>query len=53
MRSATAVDAVAYWAHVGGFITGVLLICPFTMSARGVFPDRVKRDLLTNRGLVR
>jgi membrane associated rhomboid family serine protease len=28
---------VAYWAHVGGFITGVLLIRPFTL------PDRVQQ----------
>jgi membrane associated rhomboid family serine protease len=25
---------VAYWAHVGGFITGVLLIRPFTVPSR-------------------
>src|SRR5262249_10643176 len=25
---------VAYWAHVGGFITGVLLIRPFTVPTR-------------------
>ena len=31
--SATA-GGVAYWAHVGGFLTGVLLIRPFTVSDR-------------------
>lgn len=29
-----ATGGVAYWAHVGGFITGVLLIRPFTVSNR-------------------
>jgi membrane associated rhomboid family serine protease len=34
---AAASGGVAYWAHVGGFITGVLLIRPFTV------PDRVRQ----------
>jgi membrane associated rhomboid family serine protease len=34
---AAAGGGVAYWAHVGGFITGVLLIRPFTV------PDRVRQ----------
>jgi membrane associated rhomboid family serine protease len=34
---ASAAGGVAYWAHVGGFLTGVLLIRPFTV------PDRVRR----------
>jgi membrane associated rhomboid family serine protease len=34
---AAAQGGVAYWAHVGGFITGVLLIRPFTV------PDRVRQ----------
>jgi membrane associated rhomboid family serine protease len=29
---AASAGGVAYWAHVGGFITGVLLIRPFTLS---------------------
>jgi membrane associated rhomboid family serine protease len=29
-----ATGGVAYWAHVGGFLTGVLLIRPFTVSDR-------------------
>jgi len=29
---AAATGGVAYWAHVGGFITGVLLIRPFTLT---------------------
>jgi ribosome-associated toxin RatA of RatAB toxin-antitoxin module len=29
-----AASGVAYWAHVGGFVTGVLLIRPFTVSDR-------------------
>jgi membrane associated rhomboid family serine protease len=31
---ATASGGVAYWAHVGGFLTGVLLIRPFTVPGR-------------------
>jgi membrane associated rhomboid family serine protease len=31
---AAAAGGVAYWAHVGGFLTGVLLIRPFTDAAR-------------------
>ena len=31
---AAATGGVAYWAHVGGFLTGVLLIRPFTVSDR-------------------
>jgi len=34
---AAAAGGVAYWAHVGGFLTGVLLIRPFTV------PDRVRQ----------
>jgi membrane associated rhomboid family serine protease len=34
---AAAAGGVAYWAHVGGFITGVLLVRPFTV------PDRVRQ----------
>jgi membrane associated rhomboid family serine protease len=34
---AASAGGVAYWAHVGGFITGVLLIRPFTI------PDRVRQ----------
>jgi len=34
---AAAQGGVAYWAHVGGFITGLLLIRPFTQ------PDRVRQ----------
>jgi membrane associated rhomboid family serine protease len=34
---AASAGGVAYWAHVGGFLMGVLLIRPFTM------PDRVRR----------
>ena len=37
LSDATASGGVAYWAHVGGFITGVLLIRPFTV------PDRVRQ----------
>jgi membrane associated rhomboid family serine protease len=35
--NAAAAGGVAYWAHVGGFITGLLLIRPFTV------PDRVRQ----------
>jgi membrane associated rhomboid family serine protease len=31
---AAASGGVAYWAHVGGFLTGVLLVRPFTVSDR-------------------
>jgi membrane associated rhomboid family serine protease len=31
---AAASGGVAYWAHVGGFLTGVLLIRPFTVPGR-------------------
>jgi membrane associated rhomboid family serine protease len=31
---AAAAGGVAYWAHVGGFLTGVLLIRPFTLADR-------------------
>lgn len=34
---AVSAGGVAYWAHVGGFLTGVLLIRPFTV------PDRVRQ----------
>jgi membrane associated rhomboid family serine protease len=34
LSDATAAGGVAYWAHVGGFITGVLLIRPFTVPGR-------------------
>jgi membrane associated rhomboid family serine protease len=34
---AASAGGVAYWAHVGGFLTGVLLIRPFTV------PDRVRQ----------
>jgi membrane associated rhomboid family serine protease len=34
LGDATAAAGVAYWAHVGGFITGVLLIRPLTVPAR-------------------
>jgi membrane associated rhomboid family serine protease len=37
LSDATAAGGEAYWAHVGGFITGVLLIRPFTV------PDRVRQ----------
>jgi membrane associated rhomboid family serine protease len=32
--NAASASGVAYWAHVGGFLTGVLLIRPFTVPAR-------------------
>src|SRR5262249_3445954 len=31
---AAAAGGVAYWAHVGGFLTGVVLIRPFTIPGR-------------------
>jgi membrane associated rhomboid family serine protease len=34
LSDATAAGGVAYWAHVGGFITGMLLIRPFTVQSR-------------------
>jgi membrane associated rhomboid family serine protease len=32
--TAAAAGGVAYWAHVGGFVTGLLLIKPFTVPSR-------------------
>jgi membrane associated rhomboid family serine protease len=32
--ASAAAGGVAYWAHVGGFITGLLLIRPFTVPSR-------------------